>query len=129
MDIFEILSNKVFGPFVVIGVALVMGVLYVVGRLIYLSVFRHNLVQKNRSFGDEANENANRPMSGSETVGSISMRLGDDVRDVWGKGYSDKQINGVLTGKYSLAEMYKMAPDGNTKTETGKELLAKKDRV
>ena len=56
---------------------------------------------------------SNEPMSNSETIGDISMRLGEDVRDVWLKGYSDDQINGVLTGKYTLEDLYTMKPDGN----------------
>lgn len=53
------------------------------------------------------------PMSSDRNIGETSMRLGEDARDVWGKGYSDDQINGVLTGKYTLEDLYKMKPEGN----------------
>ena len=56
---------------------------------------------------------SNEPMSNSETIGDISVRLGDDVRDVWARGYSNDQINGVLTGKYTLEELYRMKPKGD----------------
>ena len=55
------------------------------------------------------------PMSADESIGEISMRLGEDVRDVWGMGYSDDQINGVPTGKYTLEDLYKMKPEGNNR--------------
>jgi hypothetical protein len=67
-------------------------------------------------------------MSGSESMGSVSMRLGEDIRDVWGMGYSDEQINDVLTGTYTLEEMYRMGPNGNTKSSKGKEILDQKAR-
>jgi len=43
-------------------------------------------------------------------------------------GYSDDQIDGVLMGKYTLEELYKMEPDGNTKSQNGKEILGNKKR-
>jgi hypothetical protein len=39
------------------------------------------------------------------------MRLGEDVREVMERGYSENQINGVLTGKYTLDDLYKIKPD------------------
>jgi hypothetical protein len=44
-------------------------------------------------------------------------------------GYSDDQIDGVLTGKYTLAEMYKMEPEGNTRSPKGKEILGNRQRL
>jgi hypothetical protein len=41
----------------------------------------------------------------------ISTRLGYDVRDLWIAGYTDRQINGVLAGEYSLQELLEMGPE------------------
>ena len=117
----DILGDK-FSGVVVVVVALL--ILYVIGRLIFSFISRAR--EAGRSFDTEVNENRDRPMSGSESIGSISMRLGEDVRDVWMMGYSDNQINGVLTGKYSLGELYKMQPEGNERTPKGQEVLAGK---
>lgn len=122
MDILGILQNKTLSTIIIFGGAIVFGILYVVGRLIYSSIFG----SKSKSFEDEANEHTNQPLySGSESIGSVSIRLGEDLRDVWEKGYSDDQINGVLTGKYSLEELYTRDPQGNTSSTKGKEILAK----
>ena len=72
---------------------------------------RFRSLDESKSIG--TNIHSKEPMSPSETIGDISMRLGDDVREVRGKGYSDSQINDVLTGKYTLDDLYKMKPQGN----------------
>jgi len=96
-------------------VVVALYILYLIGRLIFYGLFPSmRKSPQSRSFSDEVEENRNQPMgTSSESIGSISIRLGEDVRDVWGMGYSDEQINGVLTGKYSLEELYKMKPDKN----------------
>ena len=120
-----IVHNRGLTEIVVYGGFFILLVLFGLGRLLYFSIFK----PKGKSFKDEVKENAGTPMSsGSESIGSISMRLGEDVRDVWMMGYSDDQINGVLTGEYTLEEMYKMKPKGNTKSDKGKEILAEKDQ-
>jgi len=58
------------------------------------------------------------------SIGDISARLGFDVRDVWMSGYSDEQINAVLTGDYTLNELWRMEPLGNDRTPFGREILA-----
>ncbi|MFQ5436425.1 MAG: hypothetical protein ACE5FD_16295 [Anaerolineae bacterium] len=47
------------------------------------------------------------------SIGDISLRLGYDVRDLILSGYSDEQIQGVLDGEYTLADLFKMKPAGN----------------
>lgn len=49
---------------------------------------------------------------GSGSIGDKSAQLGYDWRDLKMSGYSDNQINGVLQGKYTLDELFKMKPDG-----------------
>ena len=65
--------------------------------------------------------------AGGSTIGDISSRLGYDVRDVWMNGYSDSQIDGVLNGQYSLADLLKMEPEGNDRTPLGREILSAKN--
>ncbi|MBV6395129.1 MAG: hypothetical protein HFACDABA_00700 [Anaerolineales bacterium] len=60
------------------------------------------------------------------TIGDLSVRLDYDIRDIWMAGYSDEQINGVLIGEYTLAELWEMAPLGNDRTPSGQEILAGK---
>jgi hypothetical protein len=98
------------------------------GRMIYSVLFPSKRTGRTHSFKDEVEEYRNKPISDSESIGSISMRLGEDIRDVWEMGYSDEQVNDVLTGKYTLEEMYKMGPDGNTISSKGKEILDNKER-
>jgi hypothetical protein len=104
-----------------IGLVVLIGI----GRLIYFSLFPSKLKKYGKSFEEDGEENWNKPISDSESIGSISMRLGEDIRDVWVMGYSNDQIDGVLTGRYTLEEMYRMAPEGNTKSPKGKEILGK----
>ena len=111
MNILEELALWMRDPMFKWAFPIVVGALYVlflIGRGIIRLMFSSN----GKSFSHEVEENNNQPMGGSESIGSISIRLGDDVRDVWEKGYSDEQINGVLTSKYTLEEMYKMPPVG-----------------
>ena len=128
MDIHDLLSNRVSVQIILWGGTIGLIILYVIGRLIYFALFPSKRTWRTKSFTDEAEENQNKPFSNSETIGSISMRLGEDVRDVWEMGYSDEQVNDVLTGKYTLEQMYKMGPDGNTKSSKGKEILENKER-
>jgi hypothetical protein len=128
MDILDLLSNKAYGEYIIMVAAIGLFLLFTIGRIIYLVLFPSKRSQGTKSFEKEVEEYRNKPISGSETIGSISMRLGEDVRDVWGMGYSDEQVNDVLTGKYTLEEMYKMRPDGNTKSAKGKEILSSKER-
>jgi hypothetical protein len=58
--------------------------------------------KKDESTGVKDYNLSREPMSPDETIGEISMRLGEDVRDVWGKGYSDGQINGCAYWKIYL---------------------------
>ncbi len=133
MDILDFL-NSAYGKMVVtagaIGLAVLLVALLVIGRLIYFRFFSSKL-NDGKSFEEEVQENRNKPLSSTspESIGSISMRLGEDIRDVWSMGYSDDQIDGVLTGKYTLEEMYKMEPDGNTKSPKGKEILGNRERL
>lgn len=76
--------------------------------------------------GVNVDKDSKQPMSNSESIGSISIRLGEDIREVWELGYSDEQINDVLTGKYTLAEMHKLEPQGNPKSTKGNAILDKK---
>jgi hypothetical protein len=46
------------------------------------------------------------------SIAEMSGRLGFDWRDLKSAGYSDAQIDGVLQGKYTLDELFKMKPDG-----------------
>ncbi len=62
------------------------------------------------------------------SIGDLSIRLGVDIRDVWMSGYSDAQINDVLTGEYTLGELWKMKPLGNDRTPLGKEILTGKHK-
>ena len=109
MDILDWLANPMVKwafPLVVIA----LYVLFLIGRGVFRVLFSKNNLQQGKSFSDEVEEYHNQPMGSSESIGSISVRLGEDVREVWEKGYSNEQVNGVLTGKYSLEEMYKMPP-------------------
>ena len=126
MDIWNILQDRVLMQYFIWGGAIVLVVFYMIGRIIYFALFPSKRNWRTKSFEDEVAEHRNQPISDSETIGSISMRLGEDVRDVLGMGYSNDQINGVLTGHYSLNEMYVMEPEGNTTSATGEEFLAKK---
>ncbi|HSL46547.1 MAG TPA: hypothetical protein VK897_24145 [Anaerolineales bacterium] len=126
MDIFDLLSNKAYGEYIISAAAIGLFILFIMGRIIYIVLFPSKRAGRAKTFEDEIEEYRNKPISGSESIGSIGMRLGEDVRDVWGMGYSDEQINDVLTGKYTLEEMYKMVPEGNTKSPKGKEILNNK---
>ncbi|NJC96584.1 MAG: hypothetical protein FIB03_09655 [Anaerolineae bacterium] len=96
-------------PIVVVSLYL----LFLIGRGIFRALFlSKGISSQSKSFSVEVEENHNQPMGNSESIGSISMRLGEDVRDVWEMCYSNEQINGVLTGKYSLEDLYKMKPEG-----------------
>ena len=128
MDVFDLLSNPAYGQYILLAVAIVLFILYMIGRMVYFVLFPSKRTWRTKSFDDEAEEHRNKPLTGSESLGSIGTRLGEDVRDVWGMGYSDEQINDVLTGKYTLEEMYKMDPEGNTKSPKGKEILDNKKR-
>jgi hypothetical protein len=93
--------------------------IYVFGLILFVLIIRGLVKSKThvteKSIPTKAKVQSGSPMSASETIGEISMRLGEDVRDVWIKGYSDDQINDVLTGKYTLDDMYKMEPKGNNR--------------
>ena len=119
MDIF---NNPVLAKLIIGGGVVVLLILYGIGRMIYTSF------SSKRNAPKAEKPKIGEPISNSESIGDISMRLGEDIRDVWEMGYSDDQINGVLTGKYSLAEMYKMGPDGNSKSARGREILAEKGK-
>ena len=129
MDLLDILANRSLSQILFGAVAIGLVVLFVIGRIIYLALFPSKRTWRTKSFTDEATDYSNQPISGSESIGSISMRLGEDVRDVWGMGYSNDQINAVLTGKHSLNEIYGMEPQGNTTSPKGKEILAKKGNL
>ena len=111
MDTLDNFMTWLSDPIVKWAFPIALVALYVV-FLIVRGIFRALFSSKSKSFSVDISEYHNQPMGSAESIGSISMRLGDDVRDVWGKGYSDEQVNGVLTGKYSLEEMYKMPPAG-----------------
>lgn len=138
MDILEILSNisdfsrTAYGRWIIGAGILGLIVLFVIGRAIagavYYALFPSKRTWRTKSFEQEVEENRNKPITGSESIGSISMRLGEDVRDVRGMGYSDDQINGVLTGKYTLEEMYKMEPAGKTPSQNGKETFGSQEQ-
>ncbi len=128
MDIFDLLSDSASGQYMRLVAAIGLFILFIIGRTIYYALFRSKRPGRRKSFEDEAEEYRGKPFSGTETIGSISTRLGEDVRDVWEMGYSDEQVNDVLTGKYTLEEMYKMGPNGNTKSSKGKEILDNRDR-
>lgn len=129
MDILDFLTNnKVYAPYIILAGAIVLLILYMTASLVYYALFPSKRTWRTKSFDDEAEEYRNKPISGSESIGSIGTRLGEDVRDVWGMGYSDEQINDVLTGRYTLDEMYKMGPEGNTKSPKGQEILDNKKR-
>src|SRR5262245_40853713 len=89
-----------------LAVFLIMMIIALVSSKFRSSKNNESASVKNHNFSKE-------PMSSDRNIGETSMRLGEDVREVWGKGYSDEQINGVLTGKYTLEDLYKMKPDGN----------------
>lgn len=46
------------------------------------------------------------------SIGEKSVALGYDWRDLKVAGYTDKQINGVLRGEYTLDDLFKMKPAG-----------------
>ena len=119
-------NNRITLIFVV-GVIVII-LLARVSKTIRFFLFPSKRRLRTKSFEDEVEEYRNKPISEPETIGSISMRLGEDVRDVWEMGYSDEQVNDVLTGKYTLDEMYKMGPNGNTISSKGKEILDNKKR-
>jgi hypothetical protein len=81
-------------------------IVFLVILAIYFAV---NKLRQNKSL--QSNKYNNQPISDSESIGDISMRLGEDVREVMERGYSENQINGVLTGKYTLDDLYKIKPD------------------
>jgi hypothetical protein len=101
----------------------------IVALLVVAYVRYKTFSARGRATSATIDKNSKKPMSSSESIGSISGRLGEDVRDVWMLGYSNDQINDVLTGKYTLSEMYKMEPAGNTMAPKGKEILAQKRQV
>jgi hypothetical protein len=125
MDILYLLRNPAYGQYIIYAAAIGLFILFMIGRIVYVILFPP---RGTKSFDEEAEENRNKPMSGSESIGSTSTRLGEDVRDVWEMGYSDEQINDVLTGRYTLQQMYIMGPEGNTKSSKGKEILEHKER-
>lgn len=127
MDILDFLTRNRGNPFIVYGLAAIGIVLIWVGRGIYFALFPSKRPWRTKSFEQEEEENRGKPISDSESIGSISGRLGADVREVWGMGYSRDQVNDVLTGKYTLAEMYRMEPEGNTVSSKGKEILNHKE--
>ena len=91
MDILDLLSNGAVGKYIVMVGAIGLAILYVIGRVIYFVLFPSKSPHDTKSFEDEVEKYRNKPISDSETIGSISMRLGEDVREVWGMGYSDEQ--------------------------------------
>jgi hypothetical protein len=119
----DVLSDPLFRNVIFPIAVAVLLILFFLIRGIAAAIFRP---PKNPEAGLEIDKNSHQPMSPGESIGSISVRLGEDIRDVWDLGFSDDQINGVLTGKYSLEELYKMDPEGNTKTSTGQAILAKR---
>lgn len=62
------------------------------------------------------------------SIGSLSAKLGCDIRELWMAGYSDEQIFAVVEGKMTLAELLRSEPAGNDRTPTGQEILAAKYR-
>jgi hypothetical protein len=127
MDILDFLmSNNAYSRYIVgvavIGLIILFLIVRGIGGLIYYAIFPSKRPGHTKSSKEE---HRNEPISDSESIGSISMRLGEDIRDVWVRGYSNDQINGVLTGKYTLEEMYKMEPAGNTASPKGKEILGR----
>jgi hypothetical protein len=138
MDIIDFLSRindysrSGYGQMVIWAGIIGLIVLYVIvrwiGSAIYYALFPSKRPWRTKTFDEEAEEHRNQPLNaGPESIGSVSVRLGEDLRDVWEMGYSNDQIDGVLTGKYSLQEMYKMQPDGNTVSSKGKEILGSKE--
>jgi hypothetical protein len=128
MDILNLLSNPVYSRYIVWAGVVCLFILYMIGRILYFVLFPSKRPPRTKSFDDEAEEFRNKPISGSESIGSVSTRLGEDIRDIWEMGYSDEQINDVLTGSYTLEHMYIMGPEGNTKSSKGKEILDNKER-
>jgi hypothetical protein len=124
MDITDLLQNPVFVKIIIGGAFLVFGVIYILFRIVTAAI----RTRKSASTSVEVGKYSKQSISGSESIGSIGMRLGEDVRDVWEMGYSNDQINGVLTEKYTLAEMYKMGPEGNSMSAKGKEILVGKQK-
>ena len=117
----DILSDPLFRN-VIFPVALVaILVIYYLIRGIITAVFRP---PGNREAGIDVDKNSRQPMLPGESIGSIGVRLGEDIRDVWAMGYSDDQINGVLMGEYSLNDLYKMDPEGNSISPKGREIMA-----
>lgn len=112
----------------IIGLIVLYVIVRWIGSAIYYALFPSKRPGRTKTFDEEAEEHRNQPLNaGPESIGSVSVRLGEDLRDVWGLGYSDDQINGVLTGKYTLAELYKMDPEGNISSPKGKEILASRE--
>jgi hypothetical protein len=93
---------------------------YVFGLIIIVLIIRGLFKSKShvteKSIPTKDKVQSGSPLSASETIGEISVRLGEDVREIWIKGYSDDQINDVLTGKNTLDDMYKMEPKGNNRS-------------
>jgi carbonic anhydrase/acetyltransferase-like protein (isoleucine patch superfamily) len=44
------------------------------------------------------------------SIGDVSSQLGYDVRDLLMAGFSDADINGVLSGRYSLEDLFREGP-------------------
>ncbi|MCB0239256.1 MAG: hypothetical protein KDH08_11575, partial [Anaerolineae bacterium] len=44
------------------------------------------------------------------TIGDLSMRVGEDVRDLHNMGYDWGQITNVARGRMTLEEMWKQGP-------------------
>ncbi len=124
MDILDFLTRNRTNPFVGYGLAAIGIILIWVGRGIYFSLFPSKRTWHTKSFKEEEEENQGKPISHPESIGSISGRLGADVREVLEMGYSNDQINGVLTGKYTLEEMYKMKPAGDNEVPPVGDILA-----
>lgn len=119
----DVLSDPMLRKVVLpIGLAIVV-VVFLLLRGVFTLIFRG---PQNLGIAEDVDVNSNESLFPGESIGSISTRLGEDVRDVWGMGFSDDQINGVLTGKYSLEDLYRMEPEGNTKTPTGEIILARR---
>ena len=66
------------------------------------------------------NDRSGKKMGAFETIGEISRRLDYDVRDLQKAGYSVRQINAVLTGKYGIQELLQMKPEGRGYGRIGK---------
>jgi len=66
------------------------------------------------------NDRSGKKMGAFESLSEISTRLGYDVRDLINAGYSDRQINDVLTGKNNIQELLQMKPKGRGYGPIGK---------